>query len=48
VQKALADLDAPIQELYNSILAMGEKYAGKAAELKTRHDTVKNSIQNIR
>ena len=48
VQKALADLETPIQELHNSILAMGEKYAGKAAELKISHDTVKNSIGNIR
>lgn len=48
VQKALTDLETPIRELHNSILAMGERYAGKAAELKTRHDTVKHAIGNIR
>ena len=48
LNKAVAELEAPMLELYNSILNLGESYAGKAAELKTRHDTVKNSISNIR
>lgn len=48
LHKALADLELPITELYNSLLNLGESYAAKAAELKTRHDTVKNSIGNIR
>ncbi|HLF63059.1 MAG TPA: hypothetical protein VI603_04890 [Saprospiraceae bacterium] len=48
LQKALADLESPITELYHSLLNLGERYASKAAELKTRHDTVKNSIGNIR
>jgi hypothetical protein len=48
VHEALADLELPMQELYNSILSKGEGYFAKAAELKTKHDTVKNSIGNIR
>lgn len=48
LHKALADLELPITELYNSLLNLGESYAAKAAELKEKHDTVKNSIGNIR
>jgi len=48
LHKALADLESPITQLYNSLLNLGENYASKAGELKTRQDTVKNSIGNIR
>ena len=48
MNKALAELNTCITALYDSIVSRGEAYAAKAAELKTRHDTVKNSIGNIR
>ncbi len=48
LQKALADLEIPVQDLHSSLLNLGGIYTAKAAELKTRHDTVKNSIGNIR
>jgi hypothetical protein len=44
----LSTLDAPVNDLYNSLLSSGANYAAKAAELKEKHDTVKNAIQNIR
>ena len=48
LKKAAADLDSPIQDLYNSLLQLGKSMKDKAEELKSKHDTVKNSINNIR
>jgi len=54
-RQALADLnvakehlEAPVEELYQSVLANDRKKAPKAEELKRRHEAVKNAINNIR
>jgi hypothetical protein len=48
LHKAVKELETPILELHTAIVNCGRAYAAKAAELKTRHDTVKSSINNIR
>lgn len=41
-------LDQSLVALHTSIVDMGDAFQVHAAELKTKHDTVKNAINNIR
>ena len=48
LQQAQKALDKSIESLYKSIVERGDYNVQKAEELKIKHDTVKNSINNIR
>lgn len=44
----LESINAPLQALLENLHSLGSRYSSISNVLKTKHDTVKNAIQNIR